>query len=140
MGTPSLWYRFREWLSVLLFPDFWEWYGNMAKRNWELEEDKDRLLEQLVAGEELYISRGIEIVQLEAKVEAFDSLGLSEKVRGDELEAENEALKRENESQLELLEEARDLILRLRTKAGQAGMWEIILGRIDALLEEQDDE
>jgi len=42
----------------------------------QLEVDKDRLLEQLVAGEELYISRGIELAQLEA---------------------ENAALKRENE-------------------------------------------
>lgn len=33
----------------------------------QLEEDKERLLEQLVAGEELYISRGIEIAQLEAE-------------------------------------------------------------------------
>ena len=47
-----------------------------AKHESQLEADKERLLEQLVAGEELYISRGIELVQLEA---------------------ENAALKRENE-------------------------------------------
>ncbi len=33
----------------------------------ELEEQKDDLLNKLVAGEELYISRGIEIIQLEKK-------------------------------------------------------------------------
>ena len=137
MGTPSLWYRFREWLSVLLFPDFWEWYGNMAKRNWELEEDKDRLLEQLVAGEELYISRGIEIVQLEAKVEAFDSLGLSEKVRGDELEAENAALKRE----IEVLRKYADHKGYCRARLRQLGD-ACVCGYTDALrtAEEQDDE
>jgi len=37
----------------------------------QLEADKDRLLEQLVAGEELYISRGIEIAQLEEDNEAL---------------------------------------------------------------------
>ena len=33
----------------------------------QLEEQKDDLLNKLVAGEELYISRGMEIVQLEKK-------------------------------------------------------------------------
>ncbi len=33
----------------------------------ELEKQKDDLLNKLVAGEELYISRGIEIIQLEKK-------------------------------------------------------------------------
>jgi hypothetical protein len=45
---------------------------NLIERIRELEVDKDRLLEQLVAGEELYISRGIEIVQLEAKLRAVE--------------------------------------------------------------------
>ena len=76
MGTPSLWYRFREWLSVLLFPDFWEWYSNMAKRNWELEEENEELETQLSLSISMY--------------------------EGDrspmhKLEEENAALKRENE-------------------------------------------
>ena len=54
---------------------------------------------------------------------------------------ENLKLKAENEALRELLEEGRDLILRMSYKLGEAGMWETILGRIDALLTgEQDDE
>ena len=41
----------------------------------QLEADKDRLLEQLVAGEELYISRGIEIAQLEEENEELRNAG-----------------------------------------------------------------
>ena len=37
-----------------------------------LEVDKDRLLEQLVDGEELYISRGIKLALLEAKLAAIE--------------------------------------------------------------------
>ena len=37
----------------------------------QLEADKDRLLGQLVAGEELYISRGMEIAKLEADLNAY---------------------------------------------------------------------
>ena len=60
---------------------------------------------------------------------------LSEEIRMmEEWEALASKLEAENEESLELLVEARDLILRLRSKAGQAGMWEIILGRMDALL------
>ena len=40
-----------------------------------LSADKDRLLEQLVAGEELYISRGIKIIQLEAKLMDIECAG-----------------------------------------------------------------
>ena len=55
-----------------------------------------------------------------------------------QLEAKNAKLKRENEASLELLEEGRDLILRMRSKLGGVGMWETILGRMDALLTEQE--
>ena len=55
-----------------------------------------------------------------------------------QLEVENAALKREIEISLELLEEGRDLILRMRSKLGEVGMWETILGRMDALLTEQE--
>jgi len=49
-------------------------------------------------------------------------------------------LEAENDKALELLEEGRDLILHMRSKLGEAGMWETILGRIEALLTEQDGE
>ena len=43
----------------------------------QLEEQKDDLLNKLVAGEELYISRGMEIVQLEKKSESLMKLAAS---------------------------------------------------------------
>ena len=49
----------------------WEQVKLKTKRIDELEAGKDRLLEQLVAGEELYISRGIEIALLESKLESM---------------------------------------------------------------------
>lgn len=63
----------------------------------QLEEDKERLLEQLVAGEELYISRGIEIVQLEAELNNATEKCFAWNIKYSNAVAENAALKRENE-------------------------------------------
>ena len=43
------------------------WLREVRDEVEQLEEQKDDLLNKLVAGEELYISRGMEIVQLEKK-------------------------------------------------------------------------
>jgi hypothetical protein len=94
---------------------YWEItnYDELADEVAKLEE---MMSDELVADDERTIeicSR--EILRLEA--------------RERDLEAEIEALR-------ELLEEGRDLILRMRHKLGEAGMWETILGRIDTLLTE----
>jgi len=47
-------------------------------------------------------------------------------------------LEEENEALMELLEDGRDVISRMRHKLGEVGMWETILGRIDALLTPSD--
>ena len=70
----------------------------LAREKEELEAGKDRLLEQLVAGEELYISRGIEIAQLEADLAKTSRAMQAAIDAGVMAVAENAALKRENEA------------------------------------------
>ena len=71
-------------------------------------------------------------LQLEEQVDWHKDANRKWQIKWEQLEAENE-------EKLELLEEAKYLILKLSIKAQQVSMWETILGRIDAQHTQQED-
>jgi hypothetical protein len=46
MGTPSIWYRLRQWLAWKIFPEIWRDYEQIVQEKWELEDAFISLAEQ----------------------------------------------------------------------------------------------